>query len=136
MTLWKLLERLTSTGYEARQKAIAPAGPKENDIRAKLARIGTGPGKTFTFKNLSLENNVEAPFGCDRDKEGVPFMPQTAPLRLGYRRGFGSTSDIVGVDDLLRGAFWRNWLVQLTRTYAKCQFWGLGSNGTENRLKE
>ena len=32
---------------------FAPAGPEEKEIRAKLARIGIGPGKTFDFKDLS-----------------------------------------------------------------------------------
>jgi hypothetical protein len=30
----------------------APAGPEEKEIRAKLASIGVGPGKTFDFKDL------------------------------------------------------------------------------------
>jgi hypothetical protein len=33
---------------------FAPAGPEEKEIRAKLARIGVGPGKTFEFKDLSV----------------------------------------------------------------------------------
>lgn len=38
--------------------ALAPAGPEEREIRAKLARIGIGPGKTFDFKDLSLEHKA------------------------------------------------------------------------------
>jgi hypothetical protein len=34
---------------------FAPAGPEEEEIRAKLARIGVGPGKTFDLKDLSPE---------------------------------------------------------------------------------
>ena len=41
----------------------APPGPEERDIRAKLARIGIGPGKTFDFKDLSLEHKVEVGLG-------------------------------------------------------------------------
>jgi hypothetical protein len=37
---------------------FAPPGPEENAIRAKLARIGVGAGKTFDFKDLSLEHKV------------------------------------------------------------------------------
>src|SRR5258707_1020467 len=33
---------------------FAPAGPEEREIRAKLARIGVGAGKTFDFKDLPL----------------------------------------------------------------------------------
>lgn len=42
---------------------FAPAGPEEKDIRAKLARIGVGPGKTFSFKDLSLEHKLEVGLG-------------------------------------------------------------------------
>jgi hypothetical protein len=46
---------------------FAPAGPEEQKIRAKLARIGVGPGKTFRFKDLSLEHKLEIGLGM---KEG------------------------------------------------------------------
>jgi hypothetical protein len=46
---------------------FAPAGPEEKEIRAKLARIGIGPGKTFNFKDLSLEHKAEIALGM---KEG------------------------------------------------------------------
>lgn len=37
---------------------FAPAGPEEKEIRAKLASIGIGAGKTFEFKDLSLEHKA------------------------------------------------------------------------------
>jgi hypothetical protein len=37
---------------------FAPAGPEEKAIREKLASIGIGPGKTFDFKDLSLEHKA------------------------------------------------------------------------------
>jgi len=37
---------------------FAPPGPEEKDIRAKLARIGVGAGKTFDFKDLSAEHKA------------------------------------------------------------------------------
>ena len=37
---------------------FAPPGPEEADIRAKLARIGVGAGKTFDFKDLSVEHKA------------------------------------------------------------------------------
>jgi hypothetical protein len=46
---------------------FAPPGPEENDIRANLARIGIGPGKTFDFNDLSLEDKLEIGLGM---KEG------------------------------------------------------------------
>jgi hypothetical protein len=38
---------------------FAPPGPEEKAIRAKLARIGVGEGKTFDFNHLSLEHKAE-----------------------------------------------------------------------------
>src|SRR5258708_12233430 len=37
---------------------FAPAGPEEVAMRAKLASIGIGPGKTFEMKDLSLEHKA------------------------------------------------------------------------------
>jgi hypothetical protein len=46
---------------------FAPAEPNETGIRAQLARIGIGPGKTLDFKDLSLEDKLEIGLGM---KEG------------------------------------------------------------------
>jgi hypothetical protein len=54
---------------------FAPPGPEERDIRAKLARIGVGPGKTFDFKDLSLEHKVEVGLGM---KDGEAKVTQAA----------------------------------------------------------
>jgi hypothetical protein len=37
---------------------FVPVTPKDKAIRAKLASIGIGPGKTFDFKDLSLEHKA------------------------------------------------------------------------------
>jgi hypothetical protein len=42
---------------------FAPPGPEEKDIRAKLARIGIGAGKSFDFKDLSLEHKADVGLG-------------------------------------------------------------------------
>ena len=52
---------------------FAPAGPEEQAIRAKLARIGIGAGKTFDFKDLSLEHKAEVLLGM---KEGETKVEQ------------------------------------------------------------
>jgi hypothetical protein len=52
---------------------FAPAGPEEKEIRAKLARIGIGAGKTFDFKDLSLEHKAEVALGM---KEGDAKVDQ------------------------------------------------------------
>jgi hypothetical protein len=46
---------------------FAPAQESEKEIRAHLARIGIGPGKTFNFKDLPLEHKLEIGLGM---KEG------------------------------------------------------------------
>jgi hypothetical protein len=46
---------------------FAPEQNIEKDIRAKLARIGVGPGKTLSFKDLPLEHKLELGVGM---KEG------------------------------------------------------------------
>ena len=50
---------------------FAPAGPEEADVRAKLARIGVGPGKTFDFKDLSLEHKAEIALGMKDGEKKV-----------------------------------------------------------------
>ena len=59
---------------------FAPAGPEEKEIRAKLARIGIGPGKTFDFKDLSPEHKAEVAAGHERrrGKSGEPQSPTRA----------------------------------------------------------
>jgi hypothetical protein len=46
---------------------FAPAQANEKEIRAKLARIGVGPGKSFNFKDLPLAHKLEIGLGM---KEG------------------------------------------------------------------
>jgi hypothetical protein len=42
---------------------FAPPGPEEKEIRAKLAKIGVGPDKTFDFKDLSPEHKAQIALG-------------------------------------------------------------------------
>ena len=46
---------------------LAPAQESEKEIRTQLATIGVGPGKTFNFKDLPLEQKLEVGLGM---KEG------------------------------------------------------------------
>src|SRR5881394_2201169 len=50
---------------------FAPAGPEEQAIRAKLARIGVGPGKSFNFKDLPLGHKLEIGLGMKDGEEKV-----------------------------------------------------------------
>ena len=55
---------------------FAPPGPEEKAIREKLASIGIGPGKTFNFKDLSLEHKAELLLGM---KQGDEQSTNTSP---------------------------------------------------------
>ncbi|MFK4524473.1 hypothetical protein ABIF90_002454 [Bradyrhizobium japonicum] len=50
---------------------FAPAGPEEKEIRAKLTRIGVGPGKTFDFQDLPLTHKIEIGLGMKDGEEKV-----------------------------------------------------------------
>jgi hypothetical protein len=53
--------------YLAFALQFVPPSPESTQIRAKLASIGIGPGKTFEFKDLSLEHKAAVLLGM---KEG------------------------------------------------------------------
>ena len=57
---------------------FSPPGPEEKDSRAKLARIGVGPGKTFSFKDLSLEHKLEVGLGMKDGEAKVEAALESA----------------------------------------------------------
>ena len=70
----KIDKEMVKTGFFAYLDfalQFAPAGPEEKAIRAKLARIGIGAGKTFDFKDLSLEHKVEIGLGMQEGEKKV-----------------------------------------------------------------
>lgn len=56
---------------------FAPAGPEEQAIRAKLATIGVGPGKTFSFKDLSAEHKAAVLLGMKAGEEKIKNYLET-----------------------------------------------------------
>jgi hypothetical protein len=50
---------------------FAPAVANETDIRAKLARIGVGAGKTFSFRDLPLEHKAEILVGMRQGERKI-----------------------------------------------------------------
>jgi hypothetical protein len=50
---------------------FAPAQENEKEIRAQLATIGVGPGKTFNFKDLPLEQKLEVGLGMKEGEKKV-----------------------------------------------------------------
>lgn len=55
-----------------------PAEANEAEIRAKLARIGIGAGKTFSFRALSLEDKAEIALGMKEGSRKVDEAVATA----------------------------------------------------------
>ena len=85
---------------------FAPAAPEEKEIRAKLARIGIGPGKTFNFKDLSLEHKTEIGLGMKAGNKKVDEKVASMGKNInGWRVGsaFGYR-DFYHSDWLLRAA--------------------------------
>ena len=83
---------------------FAPPRPEETEIRAKLARIGIGPGKTFDFKDLSLEHKAEVGLGMkEGDKKVDEFLANAFKSINGWKVGavFGD-----------RAFFNGNWLLR------------------------
>jgi hypothetical protein len=50
---------------------FAPAEANETEIRGQLARIGIGPGKTFSFRDLSLEDKLEVGLGMKQGQQRI-----------------------------------------------------------------
>lgn len=85
---------------------FAPAGPEEQAIRARLARIGVGPGKTFAFKDLSLEHKAEIALGMKEGEKKVEAKAAAIGKKInGWHVGsaFGDRAFYRG-DWLLRAA--------------------------------
>jgi hypothetical protein len=50
---------------------FVPLAPEAKEVRAKLASIGVGPGKTFEFKDLSLEHRAAVLLGMKAGDDKV-----------------------------------------------------------------
>ena len=75
---------------------FAPPGPEEKAIRAKLARIGVGAGKNFSFDALDLEHKLEVLAGLHQfvaGKEGTDA--HTAANRQFRQAGGGGQTDVL-----------------------------------------
>ena len=54
---------------------FVPPSPEDRDVRARLATIGIGPGKTFEFKDLSAEQKASVLAGMkDGDDKVTKFL--------------------------------------------------------------
>ena len=94
--------------YEYLDAALqfVPPSPESNDIRAKLARIGVGPGKTFEFKDLSAEHKGAVLLGMkEGDDKVTKFLASGTKNINGWNIGsfFGNSAYYKG-DWLKRAA--------------------------------
>jgi hypothetical protein len=89
---------------------FAPPGPEEQAIRAKLARIGIGAGKTFNFKDLSLEHKAEVLLGMKGGENKVDEAVKT----VGKKFNGWNVASIAGDRAFFNG----NWLLRATAAKA------------------
>ncbi|MET4156436.1 hypothetical protein ABIC08_008569 [Bradyrhizobium sp. RT9b] len=85
---------------------FAPPLPEDRWIREQLARIGVGPGKSFDFRSLSLEDKAEILLGMKEGERKVTEAVATLGKDInGWRVGasFGDAAFFHG-DWLLRAA--------------------------------
>ena len=92
------------------QLQFAPPGPEEAAIRAKLARIGIGAGKTFDFKDLSLEHKAAVGLGL---KEGQRKVEE-AVAHLGKNVNGWQVGSAFGDREFFNG----NWLLRAAAAQA------------------
>ena len=72
---------------------FAPAAPNETEIRAKLASIGIGPGKTFSFKDLPLKQKLEVLIGLKQGQKKVEAAVANAGKAINGWRVSGLPGD-------------------------------------------
>ncbi len=104
----KIDKRLAKTNFfEFLDFALqfAPAQPNEADIRAKLATIGVGAGKTFNFKDLPLEQKLWVALGMRDGEQKIDAAVATAGKNVnGWRVGGGGGDSAYFNGDWLRRA--------------------------------
>ena len=103
---------------------FAPPGPEEKDIRAKLARIGIGAGKTFDFKDLTVEHKAEVALGMKAGEEKVTKAADNIGKDVnGWRIGYAFGD---------RAFFNGNWLLRAAA--AKAGLYGNDAEEATNPL--
>ncbi|MGC1389307.1 MAG: DUF1254 domain-containing protein [Steroidobacteraceae bacterium] len=85
---------------------FAPSRPEEEAIRAKLARIGIGPGKRFEMKDLSAEHKAAVLLGLKEGEDKIDkFIASGGAHVNGWQVGsFFGDSDFYKGDWLKRAA--------------------------------
>ena len=104
------LSRRNFFEYLAFALQFAPAQFVEADIRNRLARIGVGPGRTFTFSDLSLKERLEMTLGMREGDRKIDRAIKDATVALGGWRVVAFSGD---------GPFYNgNWMLRAARAKA------------------
>jgi hypothetical protein len=72
---------------------FAPPPENEKEIRAELAKIGVGPGKTFNFKDLPMEQKLEVGLGMKEGEKKVDEAVASAGKAINGWRVSGLPGD-------------------------------------------
>jgi hypothetical protein len=85
---------------------FVPPSPEATDVRTKLASIGVGPGKSFEFKDLSVEHKAAALLGMKEGDDKVSQFLATGIKSInGWKIGsFMGNRDFYHGDWLMRAA--------------------------------
>jgi hypothetical protein len=85
---------------------FVPSVPDSKEVRAKLASIGVGPGKTFEFKDLSVEHKAAAMLGMKEGDDKVDkWLANGLKIINGWKIGsFFGDRDFYKGDWLMRAA--------------------------------
>jgi hypothetical protein len=118
---------------------FVPSAPEAKDIRAKLASIGIGPGKTFEFKDLSVEHKAAVLLGMKEGDDKVDnFLASGMKTVNGWKIGsfFGDQTFFKG-DWLMRaaaakGGLYGNDAVEATYPYTRTDAKGETLDGSKS----
>jgi hypothetical protein len=118
---------------------FVPPSAEDKEIRAKLARIGVGPGKTFEFKDLPAAHKLEIGLGMkEGDDKVVKFLSSGVKNVNGWNIGafFGDRAFYNG-DWLLRAAaasygLYGNDAVEAMYPYARTDVTGETLDGSKH----
>ena len=100
---------------------FAPPAENETEIRAQLANIGIGAGKTFSFKDLPLKQKLEILLGLKQGKSKV----DAAVAKVGTVVNGWNVSDAPGDSAHYNG----NWLARAVAAQA-----GIYGNSPEEAM--
>jgi len=118
---------------------FVPSSPDSTEVRAKLASIGVGPGRTFDFKDLSVEHKAAALLGMKQGDDKVDnWLANGLKIVNGWKIGsFFGDRDFYKGDWLMRaaaakGGIYGNDAVEATYPYTRTDAAGETLDGSKH----